>query len=142
MEIQAHTYPKFANKKMLVMSGHFIFSPFFKGVIHFSLRNKVKVRFFGFCWYITCNICYNILIREDVKRNMIVCNCFNKIVTRSTRNYMGSSSYLSILYTVMLLLKVWGRTVTRKKGENSDNFCNSSFQSMKRHFQKAMLFHT
>ena len=26
--------------KMLVTSGHFIFSPFFKRVIHFSLRNS------------------------------------------------------------------------------------------------------
>jgi hypothetical protein len=34
---------------------------------------------------------------------------------------MGSSSYLSILYTVILLLRVWGRTVTRKNGKNSDN---------------------
>jgi hypothetical protein len=39
---------------------------------------------------------------------------------------MGSSSYLSILYTVILLLKVWGRTVTRKNVKNSDNIFNSS----------------
>ena len=34
---------------------------------------------------------------------------------------MESSSYLSTLYTV-ILLRVWGRTVTRKNGKNSDNF--------------------
>jgi hypothetical protein len=34
---------------------------------------------------------------------------------------MGSSSYLSILYTVILLLRVWERTVTRKNGKNSEN---------------------
>jgi hypothetical protein len=44
---------------------------------------------------------------------------------------MGSSSYLSILYTDILLLRVWGRTVTRKNGKNSDNFFNSGFQSLK-----------
>jgi hypothetical protein len=39
---------------------------------------------------------------------------------------MGSSSYSSTLYTIILLLRVWGRTVTRKNGKNSDNFFNSS----------------
>ena len=35
---------------------------------------------------------------------------------------MGSSTsfYLSILYTVIILLRVWGRTVTRKNGKNSE----------------------
>ena len=35
---------------------------------------------------------------------------------------MGSSTsfYLSILYTVITLLRVWGRTVTRKNGKNSE----------------------
>jgi len=44
---------------------------------------------------------------------MIACTnviVFNKIVIihkiKLTRNFMGSSSYLSILYTVILLLKV------------------------------------
>ena len=55
---------------------------------------------------------------------------------------MGSSSYLSILYTVILLLRVWGRTVTRKNGKNSDHFFNSSLQSLKKHFSKHMLSHT
>ena len=49
---------------------------------------------------------------------------------------MGSSSYLSTLYTVILLLRVWGKTVTRENGKNSDNFNNSSLQSLKRHFLK------
>ena len=34
---------------------------------------------------------------------------------------MESPSYLSILYTVVLLMRVWGKTVTRKNGKNSDN---------------------
>ena len=33
---------------------------------------------------------------------------------------MGSFSYLSTLYTVILLLRVWGRTATKKNGKNSD----------------------
>jgi hypothetical protein len=45
---------------------------------------------------------------------------------------MGSSSYLSTLCTVILLLRVWGRTVTRKNGKNSDHFFNSSLQSLKK----------
>ena len=45
---------------------------------------------------------------------------------------MGPSSYLSILYTVILLLRVWGRTVTRKNGKNSDNFFNSSLQKFEK----------
>ena len=49
---------------------------------------------------------------------------------------MGSSSYLSTLYTVILLLRVWGRTVTRKNGKNSDHFFNSNLQRLKRHFPK------
>jgi hypothetical protein len=52
------------------------------------------------------------------------------IKARLTWNYMGSSSYLSIFYTVILLLRVWGRVVTRKNGKNSDNFFNSSLQSL------------
>ena len=44
---------------------------------------------------------------------------------------MGSSSYLSTLYTVIHLLRVGGRTVTRKNGKNSDHFLNSSLQSLK-----------
>ena len=36
----------------------------------------------------------------------------------------------------ILLLRVWGRTVTRKNGKNSDNFNISSLQSLKRHFPK------
>ena len=57
---------------------------------------------------------------------------------------MGSStsSYLSILYTVILLLRVWGRTVTRMNGKNSENFNISSLQSLKRHFPRPMLSHT
>ena len=49
---------------------------------------------------------------------------------------MGSSSYLSTLYTVIYLLRVGGRTVTRKNGKNSDNFFNSSLQSLKRLFSE------
>jgi hypothetical protein len=41
---------------------------------------------------------------------------------------MGSSSYLSTLDTVIIFLRVWGRTVTRKNGNNSDNFFNSILQ--------------
>jgi hypothetical protein len=45
---------------------------------------------------------------------------------------MGLSSYLSILCTVILLLRVWERTVTRKNGKNSDNlkklFKSSKFE--------------
>jgi hypothetical protein len=48
---------------------------------------------------------------------------------------MGPSSYLSILYTVIILLRVWGRNVTGKNGKNSDNIFNSSLQSLKRHFR-------
>jgi hypothetical protein len=55
---------------------------------------------------------------------------------------MGSSSYLSTLDTVILFLRVWVRTVTRKNGNNSDNFFNSSLQSLRRHFPKPMLSHT
>ena len=44
---------------------------------------------------------------------------------------MGSSSYLSILYTVILLLKVWGRTETRK---NIDNFFNSKSSKFEKTF--------
>jgi hypothetical protein len=55
---------------------------------------------------------------------------------------MESSSYLSTLYTVNLLLRVWGRTVTRKNGKNSDHILNLSLQSLKRHFPKPMPFHT
>ena len=40
---------------------------------------------------------------------------------------MGSSSYLSVLYTVILLLKVWGRTVTRRNGKNYDNLFKFKF---------------
>ena len=39
---------------------------------------------------------------------------------------MESSSYLSILYTVILLLRVWEGTVTRKNGKDSDIFFNLS----------------
>ena len=39
---------------------------------------------------------------------------------------MESSSYLSILYTVILLLRVWGGTVTRKNGKDSDIVFNLS----------------
>ena len=55
---------------------------------------------------------------------------------------MGSFSYLSTLYTVIVLLRVWGKTVTRKNGKNSDHFFNSSLQSLKRHFPKPMLSHS
>jgi hypothetical protein len=48
---------------------------------------------------------------------------------------MGSSSYLSTLYTVILLLRVWGRTVTRKNGKNSDNFLIQVFKVWKDIFQ-------
>jgi hypothetical protein len=44
---------------------------------------------------------------------------------------MGSSSYISILYTVILLLRMWGRTVTRKNGKNSDNFLIQVFKVWK-----------
>jgi hypothetical protein len=48
---------------------------------------------------------------------------------------MGSSSYLSTLYTVILLLRVWGRTVTRKNGKNSDIFLIQVFKVWKDIFQ-------
>ena len=82
MEIQAHIHtqnlPKNAcNERPLHIS------PLFKGVIHFSLKNnKVKVSFnlkrifSSFCWYMYVAFQYNILIREDVNLNVIVCNRF------------------------------------------------------------------
>ena len=49
---------------------------------------------------------------------------------------MGSSSYLSILYTVILLLRVWGRTVTRKNGKNSSNFLNDKTSKFEKTFSE------
>ena len=41
---------------------------------------------------------------------------------------MGSSSYISILYTAIRLLRVSGRTVTGKNGKNSDMFLIQVFK--------------
>ena len=49
---------------------------------------------------------------------------------------MESSSYLSILYTVIPLLRVWGRTVTRKNGKNSDNFSNFKSSQFEKTFSE------
>ena len=105
------------------MSGHFIFPPFFRGVILFlskvtklssaSVHREFSLVSAGI-WHVALQ--YNILIRENVNRNMMTIQSS----TRLTRNYMGSSSYLSILYTIILFLSVWGRTVTRENGKNSD----------------------
>ena len=57
---------------------------------------------------------------------------------------MASSSYLSTLYTVILLLRSECEEElcqTRKNEKNSDHFLNSSLQSLKRHFPKPMLSH-
>jgi hypothetical protein len=49
---------------------------------------------------------------------------------------MESSSYLSILYIVIPLLRMWGRTVTRKNGKNSDHFSNFKSSQFEKTFSE------